>query len=98
MTVDSSNRINLSAKNGEKISFNSNEMLKKLLTHKEFKSQKTDNERFEVPNSLMLLTQNFKDYTFVCRFERINGGYKTKAKKEISNIYFNGYLIIYPKK
>jgi hypothetical protein len=73
-------------------------MLKKLLSHKEFKSQKTDIERFDVPNSLMFVTQNFKGYTFVCRFERINGGYKSKAKKEISNIYFNGFLIIYQKK
>jgi hypothetical protein len=98
VTIDSTSRINVSAKSGEKITFNSNEMLKKLLSHKEFKSQKTDIERFDVPNSLMSIQQNLKDYTFVCRFERINGGYKTNAKKEISNIYFNGFIIIYPKK
>ena len=98
VSVDSLNNLNISAKNGKKITFNSNNMLTKLLSHKEFKSQKTDPQRFDVPNSLMLVQQNFKDYTFVCRFERINGGYKTKAKKKISNIYFNGFLIVYQKK
>jgi hypothetical protein len=98
MTVDSLNNLDISIINGEKITFDCNNMLKKLLSHKEFKSQKTDVERFDVPNSLMLIQQNLKEYTFVCRFERINGGYKTKAKQEINNIYFNGFIIIYPKK
>jgi hypothetical protein len=96
VTVDSLHNLNISTTNGEKIVFNSNNMLKKLLSHNEFKAQKTDPQRFNVPNSLMVMTKDFKDYTFLYRFERINGGYKTK--NEISTIYFNGFVIIYPKK
>lgn len=45
----------------------------------------------------MLVHQNLKDYTINYPFERIHGVYKNKAKKEISKIYFIGFLIIYPK-
>ncbi len=92
---DKSNNLEISLKN-QKVVFDAQLLLNTLSQIKNLKKDDQNSTGYFVNNSLMSLSQNIGNYTIVCRFENLNGYFEKNKKVNKNNIYYSGYLIIYP--
>ncbi|HTN20406.1 MAG TPA: DUF4153 domain-containing protein [Pelobium sp.] len=96
LSVDSNNNLILSDKKSAKTIFNVNDLLKTLYKNKTLKADKDNPNALAVANEVLTIQQITRGYIFKLRFEQLNAFYPDKTPFKPKNIYYMGYLIIYP--
>ena len=86
----------LSNSKKEKVVFNVDEVLNHLYKNKSLKVVKENSNALSVSNEALCIQKEFQNYTFKLRLEQLNAFYPEKTPFEPNNIYYTGYLIIYP--
>jgi hypothetical protein len=96
LLVDSNNNLILSDIKNAKTIFNVNDLLKTLYKNKTLKADKDNPNPLAVANEVLTIQQITRYYIFKLRFEQLNAFYPDKTPFKPKNIYYAGYLIIYP--
>jgi hypothetical protein len=96
LSVDSNNNLILSDIKNAKTIFNVNDLLKTLYKNKTLKADKDNPNPLAVANEVLTIQQITRYYIFKLRFEQLNAFYPDKTPFKPKNIYYAGYLIIYP--
>lgn len=95
ITIDSINNVVLKDAQDETFTFRVTDLLQSLQVQKFDLDQHTHTLR-SVPNKSLILEHSNKKYRFRFRIETLNAYYPSTAPHLPNNIYYTGYLIIYP--
>ncbi|WP_017259985.1 DUF4153 domain-containing protein [Pedobacter arcticus] len=96
LVIDAADNLVLSDAKNTKVVFNVSEILKSLYHNKSLKISANVPSKHTVPNDRLIITHRFHNYTFKLRLEELSAYYPEKERVPPINIYFNGYLIVYP--
>lgn len=94
--VDTTDNLVLSDSKNTKVVFDIRGILKSLHSNRSLKISDNTPSRLTVPNDQFTIVHRFHNYTFKLRLEELNAFYPQKKVARPINIYFNGYLIVYP--
>ncbi len=94
--VDNNNNLVLSDEKNIKVVFKISETLKLLNNNKALKADKEHSNALSVPNNLLIIDYKSKNYTFRLRLEEVSAYYPDKTPLTPNDIFYTGYLIIYP--
>lgn len=96
LKIDSSYSVHLKSSAQDEIVFKADSLLKSLQNNKSLKLKGGAGSDYAVLPEMMSISKEIKSYKVICRFERLNGGVKSNVSPY--TVYYNGFLIFYPKK
>ncbi len=96
VVIDANGNVVVSDGDGAKIVFNANQILKPLYKNKALKVDKDRSNSLAVPNDILTVEQKFHNYTFKLRLEELSAYYPSQKPSEPTNVFYSGYLIVYP--
>lgn len=94
--VNDKHNLILSSADGSEITFNVTAILKTLNTNKKLSTNDTKFNSLLVQNNNLSITHPFKNYKFTFRIEELNAFYPKENSLQVENVYYTGYLIVYP--